>query len=359
MSNLNFHSLKLFKRAGRAALAFAFVAAAWLPSISTATAASEVKFTITVEVVNLRAQPSLLAANVAQAHKGEFYIATGRTSDNAWVRLSLEGTPSAGWMLNDLGAVAEGKLASLTSVPAQNRIPYAGRASYPKWIPTITPQQRAIYRNSASYGKDVQMFTVAGDCNSQPAVYLQRIAAGLYDVSRLGPLQATVVRFGRSFSRISLAARGGFDTSGMLDPSWADPALCDKTVGPFACEVWVSRASVIFIELGTGDQYEWKNFEQNYRPLVEHALKKGVLPVLATKADDLEAASGAPSGYINSVIRTLALEYKVPLLDFWAASRTLPNNGLLDEGGLDFHLSPAGRDLHMLVTLQTLDAISR
>ena len=59
------------------------------------------------------------------------------------------------------------------------------------------------------------------------------------------------------------------------------------------------------------------------------------------------------------MIRRLASEYNVPLLDFWQATRTLPNNGLLDEGGLNFHLSPAGRDLHLVATLQTLDAIAR
>ena len=83
------------------------------------------------------------------------------------------------------------------------------------------------------------------------------------------------------------------------------------------------------------------------------------MPVLVTKADDLEARNGAPSGYINDVIRALADEYRVPLLDFWQASRTLPNNGLINEGGLNFHLSPAGQDLHLVATLQTLDAISR
>jgi hypothetical protein len=59
------------------------------------------------------------------------------------------------------------------------------------------------------------------------------------------------------------------------------------------------------------------------------------------------------------VIGKLAKEYGVPLLDFWAATQTLPNNGLLDEGDLDFHLSQAGMDLHLLATLQTLEAISR
>jgi hypothetical protein len=119
----------------------------------------------------------------------------------------------------------------------------------------------------------------------------------------------------------------------------------------------VSRASIVFIALGTQEQYSWKDFEQNYRPMVEHALAKGVLPVLVTKADDIETVSGADSGYINGVIRKLASEYQVPLLDFDAATRELPNHGLIDEGDKDFHLSYAGMDRRLITTLQTLAAI--
>ena len=332
-----------------------------LPVAAPVAAAGEAKYTITVPTAFLRSSPSLIAANTLQVYMGEFYTLTGRSADNTWVRLDAPVKGNAGaWLLADLGAVAEGKLADVPIVPVSARIPAAGRQSKtPAWIPVITPQMKQIYRQSARYGKDLSMFTVVGDCNSLPPVYLQRVAAGLYDLSRAPGLQSIVARFARSFSRVSLAVNGGFKTAAMMDPDWADHTLCDTLAGPFACEVWVSRASVVFIELGTGDQYEWQDFEQHYRPLIEHALSKSVLPVLVTKADDLEARSGAPSGYINDVIRKLANEYNVPLLDFWAGTRTLPNNGLLDEGDLDFHLSQAGMDLHLLATLQTLDAISR
>ena len=93
--------------------------------------------------------------------------------------------------------------------------------------------------------------------------------------------------------------------------------------------------------------------------MIEHALSKGVLPVVDTKADDIETAAGAPSGYINGIIRKLAAEYQIPLLDFYAATRNLPNFGLIDEGDKDFHLSYAGMDRRMLATLQTLAVITR
>jgi GDSL-like Lipase/Acylhydrolase family len=350
-------------RLGKLAIALALMCLLLplLPVMPGRAAAGDVRYTVTIDAVYLRDQPSLLAPETVRVYKGEFYSIVSRTDDNLWLLLDTYAPDQAGtWILADLGVVVEGKL---DDVPVTTDIPRAPLAYhpavYPKWIPTITPAMRQVYRQSVAYAKDLHMFTVVGDCNSLPPVYLQRVANGEFDARNWSSLRWVANRFTPSFTRISLAVNGGFNAEAMMDPDWANHALCDKNAGPFACEVWVSRASVVFIEVGTGDQYTWKDFEKNYRPLIEQAQSKGVLPVLVTKADDLEARNGAPSGYINDIIRRLAGEYNVPLLDFWLASRQLPNNGLLDEGGLNFHLSYAGRDLHLVATLQTLDAIAR
>jgi len=228
-------------------------------------------------------------------------------------------------------------------------------------VPVITSAHKQIYRNSVAAGKDLRMFAVVGDCNSQPSVYVRRVATGEFNLAaQPARLRETAGLFSQSFSRISLAAGGGFTAAALNDPVWADGALCGTSQTPFECEVWVSRASVVFIQIGTGDQYAWRDFERNLRPLIQHALSKSVLPVLLTKADDLESRDGgAPPHYINDVVRRLSREYGVPLIDFWLATRALPNSGLLDEGDLDFHLSPAGMDLHIRLTLEVLDAIRR
>jgi hypothetical protein len=327
-----------------------------------ASAQEGVKITITTPEAWLRSAPSLTAGNSVPVAKGQFYAVTARTADNAWLQLNVpEASGKGTWLYAGLGALYSGDLLSapVVSAPASPANKAVKRAALPAWIPSITPQQRAIYQNAVKAGKDPNLFTVVGDCNSQPAVYLQRLASGQFDASTLDArLQGVVQQFAPSFNRISLAAEGGLGAGMMMDPMWADGALCDKTDGPFACELWVSRASVVFISLGTQEQYSWKDFEKNFRPMVEHALSKGVLPVLVTKADDIETASGAPSGYINDIIRKLAKEYGVPLLDFYAATRNLPNTGLIDEGDKDFHQSYAGMDRRILTTLQTLAAIT-
>lgn len=346
-------------RSTRLLIAIVIALMAFIPTA--VAAGADVKYTITVPIAYLRAEPSLVAPTTLAVAKGEFYRVTARTADNAWVRLGvLTRTVAGTWLPADLGVLYEGKLSTVPVIPQTAKVLPATRAvTYPKWIPVITPQMKAIYKQAARYSKDPQIFTVVGDCNSLPPVYLQRIATGMFDASKYATLKPVVARFSGSFSRISLAVNGGFKTAAMMDPDWADHKLCATNDGPFPCEVWVSRASIVFIELGTGDQYEWRDFETHYRPLIEHALKKGALPVLVTKADDLEARNGAPSGYINDVIRRLAKEYGVPLMDLWLATRSLPNGGLLDEGDLDFHLSYAGMDAHLIATLQTLDAIMR
>lgn len=335
-------------------------------NVQPATAQEGVKITITTPQAWLRSAPSLTAGNSVPVAMGQFYDVTARTADNSWLQLNVpEASGKGTWLYVGLGALYSGDLKSAPVVNAPAALaapakkPAKRAAGLPAWIPTITPQQRAIYQSAMKAGKDPNLFTVVGDCNSQPAVYLQRLASGQFDASTLDPrLQNVVQQFAPSFSRISLAAEGGLGAGMMMDPMWADGALCDKTAGPFACELWVSRASVVFISLGTQEQYSWKDFEKNYRPMIEHALSKGVLPVLVTKADDIETASGAPSGYINDVVRKLAKEYSVPLLDFYAATRDLPNNGLIDEGDKDFHQSYAGMDRRILTTLQTLAAIT-
>ena len=57
-------------------------------------------------------------------------------------------------------------------------------------------------------------------------------------------------------------------------------------------------------------------------------LSREVLPVLASKPDDLQGSGDA----INSTIYKLALEYEVPFWNFWASIQHLPDQGLQEDG---------------------------
>ena len=121
-----------------------------------------------------------------------------------------------------------------------------------------------------------------------------------------------------------------------------------------------SQAAIVILSLGTGDQFTWRDFEKHYRGILDALLKAGTLPVLVTKADALEQQQGgAPAGNINNVVRALGAEYGLPVLDFYAATRALPNQGLREEGNEDFHMNAAGSDMRILLTLQVLREITK
>ncbi len=235
----------------------------------------------------------------------------------------------------------------------------------PQGLPYITYRHRYLYQAAQKVGRDARMVTVIGDCNSEYAVYMGRFAASGYDIRSDPALTTTVRWFTESFSRTSLSTRGSFNASMAFDATWSDPRQCGGDEGPLACELRVSKASILVVAVGTGDQHDWRLFGANYRAIIEYALSKGVLPVLMTKADALDSLEGgAPPDYINNVIRSLGIAYGVPVIDFYLATRALPNNGMLIERNdaqkitNSFHLNEQGMDMRMLMTLETLKAIA-
>ena len=92
-------------------------------------------------------------------------------------------------------------------------------------------------------------------------------------------------------------------------------------------------------------------------------LAQGVVPIVGTKADNLEG-----DHRINHIVACLAQEYDVPLWNFWAAIQPLPNHGLqpdlehLTYGVPDFSNSKAMQTawtVRNLTALQALDAVWR
>jgi hypothetical protein len=74
-----------------------------------------------------------------------------------------------------------------------------------------------------------------------------------------------------------------------------------------------------------------EKYEQYVREILETLIDRGILPVLATKADNLEG-----DHRINIILTRLAYEYDIPLWNFWRAIQPLPNQGLMEDG---FHLT--------------------
>ncbi len=335
------------------------------PSASPAIDIATLKLTLTARSAFARSAPDMAAARIASLFKGQSFTAFMRDATSSWLYIVLPDGRRA-WVSAGAGKLSGNILALPT---ASDDVLHAIEASTPSptpratppetlpaWIPVITSRMQEIYDRAPNRGLDRWMFTVAGDCNSDDYWYRQRLARGEvipgseYTLSLVGYIR-------NALWRKSLAARGSFTAASMFNPVWADRTVCRKGEGPLTCELRLTRASVVFIGLGTGDHLpgQWNSFEANYRPVIEYTLKTGALPVLVTKGDDLEMLEGgAPSGYLNNIVRRLGQEYEVPVFDLALGLKTLPNSGLAEEPGNDFHLSFPGLSLRNLGILQIM-----
>ena len=203
-------------------------------------------------------------------------------------------------------------------------------------IPEVSDTARAIYQHGQEMGNDPNIFSKVGDCQNVTSRFL-----GVFDQPgdfTLGAdyayLQETLAYFEGSFGRDSLAVQGGNQPATVLAPLHADKSLCEANESPFACEIRVNNPSFIVISLEAWGQRPIETYEGYLRQIVEHAIEQGVVPILATKADNLEGDQS-----VNRTVAKIAYEYDIPLWNFWLAVQPLPNGGVEEDG---FHLTFAG-----------------
>ena len=201
-------------------------------------------------------------------------------------------------------------------------------ALWSQWpvIPTVSARAIEIYRQALARGADPRSYSTVGDCQSEPAVFL-----GIYATNRywLGKdyqyLQETVDYFKSSFERQSLAVRDGLSAPSALDPLWSNKDKCGANESPVACDLRVHKPAIVFINLGTN----WRAdasvdaYEKYLRQIVDLVIQGGALPVLSTKADNIEGGHR-----INQVTARVAYDYGIPLWNLWLAVQDLDNHGL-------------------------------
>jgi hypothetical protein len=240
-------------------------------------------------------------------------------------------------------------------------------------IPTVSQKARLIYQLGLLMGNDPHAFSKIGDCQSVTVYFLGHFdKPDLYNLGPYSSLQDTIDWYSGSFSRDSLAVKGGFNAAAILSPFRADPTQCYASENPVACEIRVHRPSVAIISLEEWWTGHPENYEKYMRQIIEYTINEGVVPILATKASNLEG-----NHLINQTIASLAREYDIPLWNFWAAVQDLPNHGLAQYdvyGQVDlFHLThsenfydyndpavePSGWSVRNLTALQALDSVRR
>jgi hypothetical protein len=279
-----------------------------------------VAFMLTVSSAYVRAAPTVEAEPVFSVFIGQTLAVLG-TGDGDWLQVSSG--DAEGWIRASYGLVGDAQTLKLPAQTASARPVPAGV------VPGVSERAIEIYRRGLKLGNNPRVFAKVGDCNTENGRFLAMFeAAGGYQLGpRFNFLQATIDNFAGSFGRTSVAAASGFSPAAELSAVWADPQVCRAGEGPLQCEYRLVRPSFALIALGTHYGPNMKEFENEYRQVIDESIRLGVVPILATKADDVEG-----NDRVNPIIRRLAAEYELPLWDFWLAAQPLPGDGLADDG---------------------------
>lgn len=255
----------------------------------------------------------------------------------------------------------------VATLPISGGTPASAPISADDWqkspvIPTISEAALQIYQRGLELGNNPHAFSKVGDCGSTPAWFLGDFDRGprFYQLGPYQNLAPVIQQFAGSYNRTSLAAGRGFNTSSVFTALWADRTQCNSGETPLACEYRVNRPSFAFVMLGTNDVYHKDVFEAQMRKIIEFSIQNGVIPILSTKADNLEGDDS-----INLTIARLAIEYHLPMWNYWLASRSLPDYGLQDDKAHitwgpnrfdDPQALTRGWTMRNLTALQVLDA---
>ena len=265
---------------------------------------------------------------------------------------------------------AETEIPSPTSTPDIRLDP----EDWQNWpvVPTVSAVARAIYEAGLENGTDPDHFSKVGDCQNITTYFLAPFdVPGFYVLGDpYAYLQEAIDHFSGSWSRESAAVHGGMNVASVLSPFWAtDDERCESGESPLDCELRLYQPSIVLISMeeSWGSNNKVENYEKYMRQIIETVIDFGALPILSTKADNIEGNYA-----INAVNARLAYEYDLPLWNFWRAVQSLPNQGL-DEGG--FHLTLSGLEIpndftnsrnmrqgwpnRNLTALQVIDAVWR
>lgn len=210
-----------------------------------------------------------------------------------------------------------------------------------------------IYEEGQRQGRDPHAFSVVGDCQSIPFVFMGPYGRGALEPDPAeSQLWKAINTFEPSFKRWSVSARGGFTAASLLNPLQADPELCKPGETPLSCEFRLNNPAYVLITLETWlDPETVDRYEVYLRAIVDFIIERGAVPILLTKADSSEISGNRH--IINPVITNVAYEYQLPLVNFWRSAQFLPNYGI-DPNREGFHLSQAGYNLKNTLALRAL-----
>lgn len=333
--------------------------------------------------LRLRTEPTLNSDVIVTLAALTPLTVIGRTQNSEWMEVRtpfLEwGWVSAEWLelfidVSDIPVVWQTEESSATEGTVAPR-----PESYPH-VSGLTGRLREIYQLGQSLGNGANVFSKVGDSITVNAGFLFPFGMRQYALHEHSYLQEVInhyesgwARTHTPFANVSLAAEVGWSSLHVVDPSMADDAMCDEEETPLECEYRLVKPSLAIIMLGTNDVPGISNiaYEAAMREIIEISLEKGVIPVISTIPPMHRTGMESRVAAFNSILANLAYEYEIPLVDYWSALQSLPNQGIgsdgvhptrapgLKDGVLSAENLRYGIPMRNLITLQALDAIWR
>jgi len=193
--------------------------------------------------------------------------------------------------------------------------------------PDLSPEALSILRNAINNPNlDLHIFSKVGDCQMTSGTFLGGFVSGAYTIP--DGFNETVTWFSDSMSGESITAAIGLGVNSVLDPLFGLPAgnkQCQAVETPLDCELRTRHPAVVLIAMGTNwIPHGEASFEKYLRIVVDRVLATGALPILATKADNIEE-----DWKLDQAIAQVAYDYNLPLVNVWRSVQDLPNHGLV------------------------------
>ncbi len=244
--------------------------------------------------------------------------------------------------------------ATITPTPTPDTRPLPEDWRWWPIVPDLPAHLIDVYWSGIERGNDPTHFSKVGDCGLIPEAFF-----GIYDepdryflIDQFAYLQETIDQFTGSFGREGYSLKGGMNFPAVFSPLRADPTACLPGETPLECEIRIWKPSFIFINIENRyDGRSVEGYEEYLRRAVEYALQNRVVPLLATKADNVEGDHS-----YNLAIARVAYEYDLPLWNFWLAVQPLADNGIdWANDAYGFHLTVDAWSTRSFVGLRTLD----
>lgn len=253
-----------------------------------------------------------------------------------------------------------------TALPAQ-KTPKATQESAPdnttrlsakywrEWpsVPNLSAKARDILQVAAQNPSlDLHAFSRVGDCQLTTGTFLGGYVTGSYPVP--DGFSPTVDYFRNSFVTESITASNGLGVNSVLNPIFAAGTghnECGADETPLDCELRIRKPAVVMVAMGTNwVPHAEVSYEKYLRMVVDRILETGALPILATKADNIEQ-----DWKLNEAAAQVAYDYDLPLVNVWRSVQDLPNHGL--ESPKNIYLTGDAWMRRNRIWLETLDSV--